>query len=109
METTTGRSWILPADWLGRGAIFILGQVQMATESETISLLRKFIGALSEKNKIRDGWMDGWSLVDFLDGVFFVCFLHDVPWFIFPLDTIRYGVGHCIRMFRFEGCEWSQG
>ena len=26
-----------------------------------------------------DGWMDGWSLVDFLDGVFFVCFLHDVP------------------------------
>ena len=83
METTTGRSWILPADWLGRGAIFILGQVQMATESETISLLRKFIGALSEKNKNRegwmDGWMDGWSLVDFLDGVFFVCFLHDVP------------------------------
>ena len=53
--------------------------------------------------------MDGWSLVDFLDCVFFfVCFLHDVPWFIFPLDTIRYGIGHCIRMFRFEGCEWSQ-
>ena len=60
------------------------------------------------RKKQNQGWMDGWSLVDFLDGVFFVCFLHDVPWFVFPLDTIRYGVGHCIRMFRFEGCEWSQ-
>lgn len=31
------------------------------------------------RKKQNQGWMDGWSLVDFLDGVFFVCFLHDVP------------------------------